>query len=251
MFSMFTDMNQICAIVDAQGFVIRGQFYARECAIVAEGYMNCQEFRPNINWYELSRQERNTIHFCTNKIHGLRFNASISGKNSPIPSSDEIVNYLKMHYMRLATKERSHFAVKNKLLKDILISANIPVIDLDDGIYNLPPVGVLERKYNVQWVCGYHRSSLPPPPPPPPPPPSSHHNGSLSSYHWKMGHRRPRRYHRCAYRKCLNIWRYLKENVEFFHDNEDDDVNERNRTNDNKRGVLGNIDDETTPMEWN
>ena len=171
-------MEQICAVVDIQGFYIKGVFYARECAIVNDKVTTCQEFNPGLNWYDLTKREKSHVNYCKRYIHGL--NLQPFTKNSPIPKSDELVNYLLSQYKLLATNEKPLFAVKNDRLKNILLDAGILVCDLNETKYQFPPLATLDKMYGGKWTCAFH----------------------IKQKNFEN--------HRCAYRKCIQMWQHVK-----------------------------------------
>jgi len=166
-----TDTN-ICAFVDAQGFYINGKFVVRECAIVSEKLQLCQEFNPNFKWNDLSDADKSNVKYCT-KYHGLTLNPK---DLYLIPNSNKIEDYLKSFYTLLATDEKPYFAVKNDQFKQLLIDFNIPHCDLNKR--NIPAIKQLERDFRTTWICSHHMLSR-------------------------------NRYFKCAYRKCLIIWKYF------------------------------------------
>jgi hypothetical protein len=171
-------MDQICAIIDAQGFYLNNKFYIRECAIVSDKLSHCQEFYTNINFDELTSIDKNNVIHCKRNIHGLLLNPYMD--NLPLPSSDGFIHYIKYFYDVLSSKEKPLFAVKHEPLKRLLESSGIPVCDLNDKKYKIPKIADLEEWYGNRWTCAYHIKS----------------NYVL----------------RCAYRKCIHLYNYIREN---------------------------------------
>ena len=117
-------MENIIAIIDAQGFVINGKFYARECSVVGNNICVCQEFNPNIKWNELKDKDKSNVTFCKYKFHGLNLNAMDNTKLSQIPKSSDLENFILMcwHFAigEVESKDKILFGVKNNQLKKIL-----------------------------------------------------------------------------------------------------------------------------------
>ena len=176
-------MDKVCAVVDAQGYYIRGRFYAREAAFVSDTIGHCQEFNPNIRWSSLTKKEEGSIYKVRSKIHALSLNV-FKNKQSIIPPAEHMINYLKTFHKMLATEEKPYVAVKNKWLKDELEKAEIPYIDLDDSKYGFPSINEIEKLYNNTWLCSYHCKVKP--------------------------RRQDESTFKCASRKCYNLWHYIK-----------------------------------------
>ena len=174
-------MDKVCAVVDAQGFILRGEFYAREAAVASEGWTNCQEFNPGFKWTDLNRKEIGTVKFCMRKIHGLYLHPYPNNKYSPVPNSNQVGNYFKSYYNLIATKEKPLFAVKNERVKNILAHNEIPFLDLNEVQYQFPSINTLERMYSNLKTCAYH-----------------------------LKPRFKNHVFRCAYRKCIHMWSYIK-----------------------------------------
>jgi len=68
-------MENICAIIDVQGFYVNSEFLVRELAIVSPNLCLCQEFNPNIKWNDLNLNDYNTVKHCYNRVHGLSLNS--------------------------------------------------------------------------------------------------------------------------------------------------------------------------------
>ena len=103
-----------------------------------------------------------------------------NSKNSPIPKSNSIKDYLKNFHKILSNGEKCYFAIKNNQLKKILNECDIPTFDLEN-LNNIPSIKEMEQSNGKSLICSNHLIS------------------------------KIRRY-RCAYRKCLLLWKYLKSN---------------------------------------
>jgi hypothetical protein len=175
-------MDKICAVVDAQGFYIKNQFFPREVAFTSESLSHCQEFNPNINWFSITQNEKHLIKHLRDKIHGFTLN-TFKSKEPIIPLSESYIEYLKSFYNIFATEEKPYFGVKNLHVKDDLIKAGIPVIDLSNPELEFPNITSIERYYNNNtWICAYHTEDT-------------------------QGYKK----FRCALRKCHNLWMYLND----------------------------------------
>ena len=54
-------MEQICAVIDVQGFQFKDRFVPREIAIVSQFISQCQELNPRMNWKELSDEDQAVV----------------------------------------------------------------------------------------------------------------------------------------------------------------------------------------------
>jgi hypothetical protein len=182
-------MNEICAIVDIQGFNFKDRFVARELAICSDVITQCQELNPKIYWRSLTPEEQELIKHTTKFVNGLYYAPFNPVEHAFLPHSDDVGVLLKSYYDLIASPEKPKFAFKNQFLKPILEKENIPYIDLDDLQYNIPSINTIENIFGNNYACGYHKK-----------PPR---DGSNIAY-------------RCAYRKTNHLWRYLKnkENTE-------------------------------------
>jgi hypothetical protein len=175
-------MENICAVVDAQGFFISNKFYPREVAIVSDSISFCQEFNPKLKWDLLDNDQHILAKYCYDHIHGFKLNVKES-KKSIIQDSENYIKHLSKFYKIIATESKQFYGIKNDLYDDLII-AGIPVINLSDKQYDFPSIYTLEGKYNNSyWMCAYHDNV---------------HDGL-----------------RCSLRKCYNIWKHLKETLLF------------------------------------
>jgi hypothetical protein len=181
-------MEKVCAIVDAQGFNFEDRFVARELAICSDGGLTlCQELNPHMDFKSLSPSEKDTVIHSTKFIHGLFYCPFNHVEHAFLPHSNDIGPLLKLYYNMIATTDKPLFAFKNKSLKAILNEQEIPSLDLDDPNCKFPSLQDIENAFGDRYACGYHKK-----------PPRDGRNIA----------------YRCAYRKCANIWRYIKQQLQ-------------------------------------
>ena len=142
-YTNLTDYNNVCFIIDSQGFYIRNNFWPREVVIKSNEYCICLEFDPPFIT-NLSRKEKKMINFVTNRIHGITWNSS--KPTLPVLSFPMIMQHL---YSKLSTKEKNMVLCKNKHLEDILTELWIPVRKFEEEII-----------YNKNLSCKFNHINL-------------------------------------------------------------------------------------------
>ena len=178
-------MEEICAVIDAQGFIFKDRFIAREVAIISEYLSQCQELNPQIEWSKLTEEEKDIIQYSTKQIHGLHFCPFNPREHAFIPNSNEIDSIIKVWYEMVVTPEKTIIAYKNYNIGEILDKLQIPSLNLDDPKFHFPTVKQLKIKYGNNYLCAYHKRPVP---------------GSKI-------------YLTCAYRKANQIYREIKERM--------------------------------------
>ena len=177
-------MDKICAIVDCQGFQFKDRFVAREVAIVSDKLSQCQELNPMMNWRELSEEEQQVVLHSTKFKHGLYYCPFNPQDYCFLYHSDKIATVLSQWYNFVASEEKPLFAYKNHQIGKILIDNQILCIDLEKDL-NFPAYEKIQAKYGCNYLCAYHKR-----------PP----RGMLYT---------------CALRKCGQLYRELKERIEW------------------------------------
>jgi hypothetical protein len=176
-------MDKVCAVVDIQGFDFGDRFIARELAICSDQLTQCQELNPKLNLKSLTEKDQQTVRHCTKFTHGLNFCPFNPIERAFLPHSNDVGYLLQSYYNMISKPDKPYFAYKNRRLGEILKANNIPCFDLDDPDLNFPPMKQLEKIYGNRYTCGYHRQQ-------------------------SRGFHVP---HKCAYRKCNQLWRHLKQ----------------------------------------
>src|SRR6266700_4803525 len=114
-------MDQICAVVDVQGFQFKDRFVAREVAIVSDFISQCQELNPRMHWKSLQEEDQKVVLYTTKYINGLHYCPFNERNHCYIYNSEDIGNVLTMWYEMVASKEKPLFAYKNQQLGKILM----------------------------------------------------------------------------------------------------------------------------------
>ena len=167
-------MDSICCVADAQGYCVKGKFIICELTFFNDSKDLHQVFRPDIDWSRMTMNERKTIQFSCNNIHGLNPHTS-----KELPSSKTARSVI-LDFFRQTYKEGKFVGVKNNQLEKELKILQIPYKRLDDA----PKLGTLDERQDVHgaWTCAYHMKIEAPTP-------------------------------RCTVRKCYRIWFWLENSV--------------------------------------
>ena len=184
---IIVNMNEICAIIDVQGFNLEEKFVVREFAICSDVLTQTQELNPNKHWKNYSPKDQEIIKHCTKFVHGLYYCPFNDMEYAFLPHSDNIGSIIKTYYEMIATPEKAKLGFKNQFLRKILAEQNIPSIDLDNPIYEIPSIKIIEQIFGNNYHCGIHNKR----------PLRDPDTGKIIPF-------------RCAYRKVSNLWRFLK-----------------------------------------
>ena len=150
-------MDKICAIIDCQGFQLKNGFFPREIAIASDIITQCQEINACIEWDELSDESKQTIFYTTKFLNGLHHYPFNNKNFCFLPKINQIENIINTWYNMVSTDEKQYFGVKNIQMANILTMFNIPFIDLNLDVYNVPNYKTLQEKYNDKYVCAIHK----------------------------------------------------------------------------------------------
>lgn len=151
-------MENVCGVVDIQGFNLSIGFIVREMAITSPILTQCLEVNPQLNWCDLNEEDMKTVNFTLHNINGLHL-LPFNDKNFCfLPKNSDVETILKYWYRELKNnlpENKYLLAYKNCYLKNILDSCEIPSLNLDD--FEFPSLKILDRKYGNHYLCGYHK----------------------------------------------------------------------------------------------
>ena len=121
-------MDRIHAIIDAQGFMIGGEFYIRELVIRPRHGMHyyCCDVNNPIDYRVLNDYDKKTVDYCTHHVHGLPYECS-----SHSLRHDEVKHFIQAVLKKDSAWITDCYGVKNKQLSQLLKKWKIPFIDLD------------------------------------------------------------------------------------------------------------------------
>ena len=182
-----TRENQVCAVIDSQGFFIHKKFYPRELSIVNNEYKLCFEIVPNIS---LDNRINYLGHFNkqTQELHGIPINRVIRSECKSVISILKFRQFIEEIYLRLRTDEKPLFAVKNQQMAVLLKEFEIPFLNLEKesvGGEICPTLSAFDS-FGVSIYCPLHAKVMP---------------------------KKNNQKHRCALRKSKAIWDWLTRKV--------------------------------------
>ena len=144
-------MDKICAIIDAQGFIINGKFHIRELAFNEFDSPNVLnwEFDIPYNFEELNTKDKITNDYIMRNITGLPFQPQRDSKYMTFDKLRPFIGYL---YQKTQTTQRKFFGIKSQQIAEVLFDLDIPFILLGD----IPSVKRLQKYYKTTAFCTNH-----------------------------------------------------------------------------------------------
>jgi len=142
----FTKMNQLCAVIDAQGFAKDSKFYPRVIA-VAFPYVDkvlCWDCETGLDFHNLSSKDRITNSYIRHYT-GLPFEAP-----EDAISHDKVSVFLGLLYDQCKYDDKIYFGIKNPQFGQLLSHLRIPTIEVE-----CPSTSVLARYYKKER-CSRH-----------------------------------------------------------------------------------------------
>jgi hypothetical protein len=145
-------MNNICAIIDAQGFIFNKVFYPRELSIVSNELNVNVEVRTDLYFANMNSSDVKTNHWLIKNVIGMNL-------RSNNPEAVNAYDFLKNAYESIAKNNpNKYFAMKNQQLESILIQLRIPYINLTDC--GCPPLSRLYKTFGPTKFCSFHTKSI-------------------------------------------------------------------------------------------
>lgn len=144
-------MDDICCIVDIQGFKDSGSFVAREMSAICSYGMFTMEFDTGLEWSSMTRQDRLTNSFIERTLLGLTLRPL-----DKAPPSSQLEEMLKSIYAATSTLQKQKFGVKNHEVAKLLEGMNIPFVDLDKDL-DMPPFRVIKNIFPFKRTCDFHQ----------------------------------------------------------------------------------------------
>ena len=143
-------MSGICAIIDAQGFMWKGEFVIRELAMahIGDNYVRSWDVETPVIEEKMVFRDKITNEYIRSHHSGLDFNPPVT--EIPI-AYKKIKAFLAFLHKFSKTEENHFFGLKNEQLSSILSELRIPFIQLQ-----VPTYPMLMRFYNTSVFCTRH-----------------------------------------------------------------------------------------------
>ena len=150
-------MDQVCAIIDAQGYTINGQFHPREVAVVSHKMLMCVLCDNENKFKDLSVKEMKSAQIVYSKT-GLPFESSTDKwrkfeKNTSSERKYDGMDVILMMYQWVHTEDKPLVGIKNPQMRPILEMWDIPYLDMPEK--EEPMYEQLYRKH-LSRQCEYH-----------------------------------------------------------------------------------------------
>ncbi|GBN91246.1 hypothetical protein AVEN_243958-1 [Araneus ventricosus] len=146
-------MDQVCCVIDFDGFRVSGQFLVREFGYIGINSSTGSSVRFDLRPYEedISRSEWKTIDYVTKHITGLPFHPMENEETAPLRLLK--CKVIAVHDL-YRTDDKNVVAYKGgNVEKDLLQQLNIPYLNLED--YGCPKFDILKNQQTYE-NCGYH-----------------------------------------------------------------------------------------------
>lgn len=175
--------NQICAIIDVQGFFVQKTFFPREISIVNNEYQICLEIVPEIDSDILTTFTKQFT-FQQYQLHGIPVEKVLHGKTKKIYHISQLRRIVEEVYYRVRTEDKNLLGVKNQQVVSLLKEYQIPFFnfEVEEVGGEICPTLNLFDKFKKSIYCLLHAELKP---------------------------RLVEVNHRCALRKAHAIWDWL------------------------------------------
>ena len=150
--------DDLCLILDLEGFFINKTFHVRELGYYTWNEEHgCHAFRILIPHKDLGQKDKQTVNFIINKIHGLSYQPSEAEHPQHRRVKPRMVQDLYQDY---STPDRPVVGYKgDHMEKNLLNKLNFPSLDL--GTLGCPKCDVLRsqdlKHYTLLPSCGFHK----------------------------------------------------------------------------------------------
>ena len=172
-------INKVCAIIDAQGFVMDGKFFPRVISVISNSFKQTVLCDSGLRRSFLTVQDRITNNYISNNIIGLSMGNHDLGMKHKM--SDDGYQVIYNIYDMVKTNKKKYIAISNDQIEEILRYWQIPYIKLQDC--GCPGIEKLRKLYPMN-ICHFHNRAVP-----------------------------DRKKLRCAEEKCEMVWQWLIEHI--------------------------------------
>ena len=159
----YTQLRQVCAVIDAQGFAYgsandKSSFVPVELSVVGNKQAHHILYDLTLDSCMTGHQFTTYLH-QSRKIHGIRIKTSSTGNVVEIQKKlrDDILALYEKH----KTAVKTRFAVHNSNLVPILSELGIPIVNLSTPYAVVPRLNELDDKYGNANVCSVHTYERP------------------------------------------------------------------------------------------
>lgn len=118
-------MNEVCFVIDVQGFGIREGFFPRELAI--RGSKGVIFYTFDLPYKKFNKTDKRTVKYCAKFIHGISWSQELLVNSLPVSTFKELVSHL---YGKFSSNEKPLVGVRNGYMRRILEDLGIPVYDM-------------------------------------------------------------------------------------------------------------------------
>src|SRR5882757_7975295 len=150
------EMDKVCCVMDAQGFVKDKKFYPREVAILSHTLKQTVLCDTSLLKSQMNLKDRKTNNFLANNILGMSMGTYDLDIKANI--TDDAEQMILILYEKVHTDARPVVAIKNEKLCEILDDWGIPYIDLSK--YGCPNITRLKQQYRAR-ICHFHERDVP------------------------------------------------------------------------------------------
>ena len=150
------NLLKVCAVIDAQGFIVNKKFYMREIAVVSHTFKQSCLCDTGLSYAMMYPKDRKVNSYISNNLLGLSLGFS-KGQDKTF-STDDGEQIVVMLYEKLKTKRQNYVAVKNQHLIPILEKWGVPFVDLED--FDCPKPSLLKLVYDKP-TCHFHEREIP------------------------------------------------------------------------------------------
>ena len=144
--------DDVCLVIDMECFCVDGVYRCRELGFCSwRGDCGRVAVTPFKRRCHLTTREKQQVHYVTREIHGLSYTPD--RRENEIRS---VRHYLQQLYAEFSTDQRRRIAFKGgHIEKDLLLSCNIPHLDLES--LGCPKYDVLRQQLpGAGETCGWH-----------------------------------------------------------------------------------------------
>lgn len=181
--------KEVCAVFDMQGFYANKIFYPREFAIANDEIKICLEIDSEIP-DDIKISSFRHFSFQQHQLHGIPVKKVLDTETLRVLKISQLKEIIFEIYCRIRTDDKPLVAIKNHQMSSILEESCIPYINLESNIIGgeiCPPLSMFDK---INGSSNYH-----------------------CLLHYILHKNSFKNGHRCALRKSVYIWKWLKQKI--------------------------------------